>query len=114
MRIQRWMLGAVAALAVALPGQLAAQGTTGSVSGTVVNEQAQPIEGVQVQVVDVSTGRSAGALTRSNGRFLVQGLEIGDRYRVTARRIGFAPRSVEPVRVTLGQTTPVNITLSTR
>jgi hypothetical protein len=113
MRISRWLLGA-AALAAVLPGRLSAQGTTGAISGVVVSEQGQPLPDVQVQIVNASTGSTTGATTRSDGHFYVQGLELGDRYRVTARRIGYAPRTVEPVRVTLGQATPVNITLATR
>ena len=105
MRISRWVLGAVA-LAAILPLQLSAQGTTGSVSGLVVSDVNQPLEGVQIQVVNGSTGATSGALTRADGRYYVQGLELGDRYRVTARRIGFAPRTVDPVRVTLGQARP--------
>jgi hypothetical protein len=113
MRIPRWLLGA-AALAAVLPGRLSAQGTTGAISGVVVSEQNQGLPDVQVQIVNVSTGSTTGATTRTDGRYYVQGLELGDRYRVTARRIGYAPRTIEPVRVTLGQATPVNITMATR
>jgi hypothetical protein len=112
MRIPRWLLGT--ALLIALPAALTAQSTTGSVSGVVVNEQNQPLADVQVQVYNVATGARAGVATRVDGRYYVQGLEIGDRYSVTARRIGYAPRTVTPVRVSLGQTTPINFQLSTQ
>ena len=115
MKISRWASCAAAILLFGFPAQSFAQGlTTGAISGTVVNDQNQPVEAAQVQVVNAATGATAGAMTRADGRYFVQGLEVGDRYRVTARRIGFAPRTVEPVRVTLGQTTPVNFTLSTQ
>src|SRR5258705_6378089 len=104
MRIPRWLLGA-AALLVALPAALAAQSTTGSISGVVVNGQNQPLADVQVQVYNAATGARTGGTTRADGRYYVQGLELGDRYSVTARHIGDAPRTVEPVRVNLGQTT---------
>ena len=94
MRIPRWLLGAAAAFAVVLPGQLAAQGvTTGAVSGTVTSEQGQALDGVQIQVRNASTGASAGTLTRADGRYFVQGLEVGGPYTITARRIGYAPRT---------------------
>jgi hypothetical protein len=115
MRIPRhWLLGVATALAVVIPAQLRAQVTTAAISGIVVNEQNQPLEGVQVQVVNASTSARTGTLTRADGRYYVQGLELGDRYSVTARRIGYAPHTVAPVRVTLGQATPVNFTLSSR
>src|SRR5476649_2485293 len=113
MRIPRWLLGA-AALAAVLPGRLSAQGTTGAISGVVSSEQDRPLPDVQVQIVNASTGSTTGTTTRPDGHYYVQGLELGDRYRVTARRIGYAPRTVEPVRVTLGQATPVNIVLTTQ
>jgi hypothetical protein len=113
MRIPRWLLGA-AALLVALPAALAAQSTTGSVSGVIVNEQNQPLADAQVQVYNAATGARTGAATRADGRYYVQGLEVGDRYSVTARHIGYAPRTVDPVRVSLGQTTPINFRLSSQ
>jgi hypothetical protein len=113
MRISRWLLAA-ATLLVASPAALAAQSTTGSVSGVIVNEQNQPLADVQVQVYNAATGARTGAVTRADGRYYVQGLEVGDRYSVTARRIGYAPHTVDPVRVTLGQTTPINFRLGTQ
>jgi hypothetical protein len=115
MKMSRWASCAAAVLLFGLPAQMHAQGlTTGAISGTVINDQNQPVEAAQVQVVNASTGATVGTMTRADGRYFIQGLEVGDRYRVTARRIGFAPRTVEPVRVSLGQTTPVNISLASQ
>jgi hypothetical protein len=113
MTIPRWSLGA--ALVVALAGgavRLSAQTTTGNIGGRVTNASGQGVGDAQVQVVNTETGKSVGGNTRSDGSYLVPGLEVGDRYRVSIRRIGFAPQVVEPVRVTLGQTTPVNFTIA--
>ena len=99
MKMSRWASCAAAILLFGLPAQMHAQGlTTGAISGTVMNDQNQPVEAAQIQIVNTATGATAGAMTRADGRYFIQGLEIGDRYRVTARRIGFAPRTVEPVR----------------
>ena len=108
------MRGAAALLAfVGVPAIAAAQGTTtGAIGGTVTGEQNQPIEGAQVQIVNRSTGFSAGALTRSNGGFQVQGLEVGGPYTVTVRRIGYAPQTRNDIRVSLSQTTRVDFTLA--
>lgn len=104
MRISRWMLGAAALFAAVLPGQLAAQGvTTGAVSGTVTGDQGQALEAVQIQVRNVSTGASAGGVTRADGRYFVQGLEVGGPYTVTARRIGYAPQTKGGITIALGQ-----------
>jgi hypothetical protein len=105
----------VAAIAAALAAGttgLAAQTTTGNIGGRVVNASGQGVDNAQIQVVNAATGLSVGANSRTDGSYTIVGLEVGDRYRVTVRRIGFAPQTVQPVRVNLGQTTPVNFTLS--
>jgi hypothetical protein len=86
--------------------------TSGSISGTVVDEAGAPIEGVQVQVRDNSTGVIVRGTTRDEGRFIVQGLEVGGPYTVTVRRIGFAPMSKEGLRVTLSQSTRADFQLT--
>src|SRR6476659_2330579 len=102
MRITRWMLSAATAFAAALPGHLYAQGvTTGSISGTVTNEQAQGVDAVQVQVRNTSTGATAGTLTHNDGR-----------YTVTVRRIGFAPQTKGSMRVALGGNSRVDFQLT--
>lgn len=89
-----------------------AQGvTTGAVSGTVTDQAGAPLQGVQIQVRNNATGTSANGTTRENGQFIVQGLEVGSGYTVTARRIGFAPESRNAV-VTLGQTSRIDFQLT--
>ncbi|MFI5229754.1 MAG: carboxypeptidase regulatory-like domain-containing protein [Gemmatimonadales bacterium] len=112
MKILRWFTGlaAIAALS-ATAVRLPAQTTTGSIGGRITNGTGQGIGDVQVKVVNTETGISVGGNTRSDGSYLVPGLEVGDRYRVTIRRIGYAPQTNEPVRVSLGETTPLNFTI---
>ncbi|HEU4994622.1 MAG TPA: carboxypeptidase regulatory-like domain-containing protein [Gemmatimonadaceae bacterium] len=97
----------VVGLAVlAAPGSLAAQGiTTGAIGGLVTNEQGQPIEGAQIAIANPRTGARANATTRDNGRYFVQGLEVGDSYNVTVRRIGLVAQTKSNVKVSLSQTT---------
>ena len=115
MSMTRWSFvpaaAAVLAAVVGSASNVQAQATTGNIGGRVVGPQGEPLEAAQVQVVNVATGRTSGAQSRSDGRFLVLGLEPSSRYRVTVRRIGYAPQTVEPVVVTLGQTTPVQFRL---
>lgn len=119
MRISR-SCSAVAAIAALLVGvraaPLAAQGnTTGAITGTVTDVQSgAPVEGVQMQVVNTATGLTRGSLSRADGRYAVLGLEVGDRYSVTARRIGLQAQSRENVRVSLSQATAVNFSMVTQ
>ena len=75
----RWLLRlALPALVVFGASALSAQGvTTGAIAGTVTNQQGAAIAEAQVQIINSATGYSAGASTRDNGYFFVQGLEVG-------------------------------------
>lgn len=89
-----------------------AQGvTTGAITGTVTNEQGQPVDQAQITITNPRTGFSTNAATRENGRFFVQGLEVGGPYTVSARRIGMAPTTRTDVIVSLSQATRVDIQL---
>jgi outer membrane receptor protein involved in Fe transport len=114
MTMNRWITTAAAAVVTLGAAGTQAQVTTGSIGGRVVGPAGEPLDGVQMQIVNASTGFTTGVMSRNDGRYLIQGLEVGETYRVTARRIGFAPQTAERVRVTLGQTAPVNFTLQTQ
>ncbi len=117
MKSPRWLLGATMLLSLALlgpiPSRLAAQGvTTGAISGTISTQQGQPLEGAQVQVLNTSSGARTAGRSRSDGRFFVQGLEVGGPYTVSVRRIGYAAQEQPNLRVGLGQNVIVDFTLA--
>ncbi len=117
MSIPRWTLrGLVAvAFAIATPAALAAQGvTTGAISGTVTSDQHMGVEGAQIQVVNRTTGFTSRVTTRTDGRYTVPGLEVGSRYSVTVRRIGFQPQTRDNIVVVLSQVTRVDFELVTQ
>src|SRR5688500_19203290 len=69
-----------------------AQGiTTGGVTGTVTDPSGAPIEGAQIQDRNAKTGFTAGAVTRANGQFSVQGLLPDNDSSVSVRRSAFPP-----------------------
>jgi len=116
MNISRRILRGASLIVATLVGSapaLAAQGvTTGAVTGTVRDAQGAPVEGAQIQVINRATGFRAGGVTRSNGLYYVQGLEVGGPYTVRARRIGFEPVERNDVIVTLSQATRVDLSLT--
>ena len=118
MKSPRWIVNAAMMLSLALfslasPSRLAAQGvTTGAVSGTVTDAAGKPVENAQVQIINRSTGYRSGALTRANGYYYVQGLEVGGPYTVTVKRIGYEPVERNGVTVSLSSTTRVDLQLS--
>jgi Carboxypeptidase regulatory-like domain len=91
----------------------AAQGvTTSAVAGRVVNEQGEPIEGAAVTVTNTRTGAEYRAVTRADGRYLLQGLQPGGPYRIQASRLGLATQSQAGLQLALSQTEQVDFTLA--
>jgi hypothetical protein len=106
------LLPVVAWLALGWTG-LHAQGvTTGAISGTVVDQTGQPVTGAEVQVSNRATGYSSVVLTRSNGMYLAQGLEVGGPYTVAIRTLGYGDFVRNDVFVRLSQATRVDAQLS--
>lgn len=116
MTITTRMLGGMLVLAAALtladPTVLAAQGiTTGAIGGLVTNEQGQPVADAQVHITNPVTGYQTTVNTRDNGRYFAQGLEVGGGYRVSVRRIGFGLSTRTDLYVSLSQTTRADFVL---
>jgi outer membrane receptor for ferrienterochelin and colicin len=110
----RWKIAVAAAFmaaAASAPRAHAQGATTGAVTGVVTGPNGQPLENAQVQVVNRATGYTAGQLTRTNGRFFVQNLEVGSNYAVTVRLIGYTPQTRENVVVSLNQATRADFQL---
>src|SRR5690349_7122156 len=119
MKSPRWVLGTATMLSLALsaalslPSRLLAQGvTTGAISGTVTDAAGKPVENAQVQITNRSTGYRSGAMSRTNGYYYVQGLEVGGPYTVSVRRIGYEPVERNGVTVSLSSTTRVDLQLA--
>lgn len=102
-----------ALVAFAAPGLAHAQGvTTSAITGTVSNAQGQPLPGIQITATNTQSGTSYRVVTRSDGRFLLQGLQPGGPYRITATGLGFATATRTGVDLVLSQTSRFDFTLS--
>jgi hypothetical protein len=114
MKNQRWMalFPLLAGLAL-FPASVLAQGvTTGGIAGTVTGETGEPVAGAEVQVRNPATGHTTTVLSRSNGMYLVQGLEVGGPYTVTVRGIGYGEFVRTDVYVRLSQSTRIDARLT--
>lgn len=85
------------------------QETTGSIEGTVTDPNGARVAGASVELVSESFRRSVTA--DSNGFFRALQLPVG-LYTVNVTGGSFQPFSRKNVQVTLGQTTPVNVTMA--
>jgi hypothetical protein len=97
-------------LAVWGPVRSEAQTSTGSIRGRVTSAGGAPVADVQVAARNLENNQTRGGLTTANGAYFIGGLRPG-AYEVSVRRVGFAPQT-RPVRVLVGQTHEVNISIS--
>ena len=113
MRTVRWFLAITGCLAALAAPPLSAQGvTTGAIAGMVTDSTGNPLEAVQIQIVNQATGYTSGGATRPDGRYFVSGLEVGGPYSITARRVGFRPETRTGLRVELSQSLAVDFQLA--
>ena len=111
----RPLIGRLAVLALlAIPVvSLQAQGvTTGALTGTITDATGAPVEAAQVLVRNATTGYNIGTTSRSTGTYNIQGIEPNQNYRITVRRIGYAPTTRDGITISLGQTRREDIRLT--
>jgi outer membrane receptor for ferrienterochelin and colicin len=107
-------VSAAVSLLFVLGSGLEAQGvTSGAINGTVQDSSGTPIVGASVEIRYAPTGFRTVTSTNSRGLYLVQGLEPGSPYSVSARAIGHRSQRSDGIRVFLGQATRHNFALAT-
>ena len=79
-----------------------AQNTTASISGTVKDEQGEPIEAATVQATNNETGAFYGTSTNRLGVFSLSGLRPGS-YTVKVSFVGYTGFSVDNVIISVGK-----------
>src|SRR6185436_6248873 len=83
-----------------------AQGTTGTLTGNVTDEQGGALPGANVTVQNTSTGFSRSTTADSTGAFNVPGLPVGT-YEIKSELSGFATRTLKGIEVNVASTTTV-------
>jgi hypothetical protein len=91
----------------AAPALLAAQSTSGSISGTVSDESRAVLPGVSILVENVETGAQRTLVSDADGRYRVLSLTPGT-YRVTAELSGFTRSVRDDLTVMIGADVPHN------
>jgi hypothetical protein len=77
--------------------------TTGTLSGTVVDQQDAILPGAPVTAVHQPTGTSYESVTGGDGRFQMLSVRVGGPYQVTARMAGFREQQLNDIYVGLGE-----------
>ncbi|HEX3127021.1 MAG TPA: carboxypeptidase regulatory-like domain-containing protein [Thermoanaerobaculia bacterium] len=108
--VQTWQLVLAAALVAAvLTTPAGAQLQTGSLFGTVVSDQGDPLPGVTVTLSGV--GAPQVQTSDGQGRFRFPGLAPG-AYRLASDLDGYSPVEVNDLTIGVGRNTEIQVTLS--
>lgn len=110
---KRWLLLAFVFCLVSV-GESAGQATTASITGTVVEEEEEPLPGVNVVAVHEPTGTRYGAATDANGRYTIQGMRVGGPYTITASFVGYQTVQRTDIQLQLDETREINFQLQTQ
>ena len=100
----------LACLLLLLPATTLAQQGTGELRGRVVDPQGAVMPGVTIIARDSDSGLFRETVTNAEGTFLFSGIRPG-RYEVTAELAGFKKLTQPDVRVEVGKTAAVDLTL---
>jgi len=95
-------------VSILLPTFAAAQGTTGSISGTITDQQKAAMPGVTVLVRQIETGTERTLVSDEHGRYSALSLSPGP-YKVTAQLSGFRSVVRDQLTVTIGKDLLVDI-----
>lgn len=109
---KRTLTAAAVAAAMGLSVGAYAQSTTGSITGTVVNQANNVMPGATITVRNVETGYTRTVQAEEDGSYRFNALPVG-RYTVTGVREGFEAFTSEPFQVSIGSASRVRIPLGT-
>ena len=110
--IRRFARLGVALLVVAFataPGF--AQGTNGTLTGKVTDEQGLALPGVSLTATNQDTGFQRSAQSDASGVYTINGLPFG-RYEVKSNLTGFSPQTAKGVSVNVSATTSVEFKMT--
>ncbi len=88
-----------------VPGALA--GTSGKLSGRVLDPKKQPLTGANLAI----PAARLGAVTDADGRYVIIGIPAGT-YEVKVNLLGYGPVAVQDVHVSADNTTALDVTLT--
>src|SRR5436190_6370061 len=90
--------------------RVAAQSSTGRFTGKVRDQTAASISEVELQAVEIDSGRSWVTTSDATGTFALSALPPG-RYRIVARRAGFKTFTTDVIDLNINQTDRLDITM---
>jgi Carboxypeptidase regulatory-like domain len=92
-------------------GNVAAQGESGVIAGTIKDAQGGALPGVSVTLRNVETGQTRSAVSEADGTYRLAGLLPGS-YDLTAELSGFANGELKALTITIGLELQRDITMA--
>src|SRR5688572_23103908 len=109
--MRRLRLLAIVLLTGLLAAPAFAQGTTGTLTGNVTDEQGGALPGANVTVTNTATGFTRSTTADSTGEFNLPGLPVG-AYEIKSELSGFAPRTMKGISINVAATTNLQFKMS--
>ena len=81
-----------------------AQVTTASLSGRIVDDKGETVIGATIVATHTPSGTVYGAVTNSDGRYVLQGMRTGGPYLVEVSCLGYQTVKFTDIRLALGET----------
>ena len=109
----KWWLAigfCIAFISMTSIGTIAQDITSGTIQGTISDEQGAVVAGATVEARNVDTNFTRSFTTDEDGRFTLLSLPPG-RYVVSVTKAGFAKLNQENVEITVGRQLSLNLTL---
>jgi carboxypeptidase family protein/TonB-dependent receptor-like protein len=100
----------VVVCAASITGHSQTQATTGTIEGTVTDEQGAIVPGATVEIKNLETNASRTLTTDETGRFVALALQPGN-YSVTVSKQGFATAEAPRLELTVGQALKIPVSL---
>src|SRR6185503_8563448 len=109
--MSRLRLLAIILLAVLVAVPAIAQGTTGTLTGSVTDDQGLALPGALVTVTNTSNGFTRSAIADASGTYRIAGLPSGT-YEVKSDLSGFAQQARKGISVSVAATTTSDFKMS--
>ncbi len=107
------LISGIALAVVLIPGAVPARsqtGSTGAVSGQVMDQQNAVIAGAEIRLTDTSTNNTLSTLTNDSGRYTFVNVTPGN-YNIAISKAGFSVYKVSQQRVQVGLVLTINAKL---
>jgi Carboxypeptidase regulatory-like domain/TonB-dependent Receptor Plug Domain len=104
------MFALIVLSAAFVTGNSQTQSTTGTIEGTVTDEQGAIVPGATVEIKNLDTNASRTLTTDETGRFVALALQPGP-YSVTVSKQGFATAEAPRLELTVGQALKIPVTM---